>query len=236
VAEDGNLDDVLGVLHLRDLVCAEDVPVGSLVQPIPAFPETASVLDALRSMQADRHQMAIVINEHGGSEGIVTIEDLLEELVGEIYDETDMDILSVQREADGVLVLPGRFPVHDLPDIDVFLPEGPYSTIAGLVLHRLGRIPDAPGDVVVIDRWEIEVTSVAGRAITGVRLRPPPDRGLDRDEPDDDARPSTSPDGGPAPTAGSAGTTPPGTSGSATPRRTGGAGAPGDPASYLPQS
>lgn len=189
VAEDGNLDEVLGVIHLRDLVCAEHITVGTLVQPLPAFPETASVLDALRSMQAERHQMAIVINEHGGSEGIVTIEDLLEELVGEIYDETDLDILSVQREADGVLVLPGRFPVHDLPDIDVELPEGPYSTIAGLVLHRLGRIPEAPGDVIEIDGWEVEVTSVAGRAITGVRLRPPPDRG-----PDDAggaARPST---------------------------------------------
>jgi putative hemolysin len=146
-------------------------------------------------MQADRHQMAIVINEHGGSEGIVTIEDLLEELVGEIYDETDMDILSVQREGDGVLVLPGRFPVHDLPDIEVRLPEGPYSTIAGLVLHRLGRIPEAPGDIVEIDGWEVEVTSVAGRAITGVRLRPRAGHGADDHETESRDRSATPPEG-----------------------------------------
>lgn len=174
VAEDGNLDEFLGVVHLRDLVAASCETVGELSQPAPAFPETAGVLDALRTMQAGRHQMAIVINEHGGTEGIVTVEDLLEELVGEIYDETDQDILSVRHEPDGARVLPGRFPIHDLPDIDVELPEGPYSTVAGLVLHQLGRIPDHPGDVVTLDGWELEVMAVAGRAITEVRLRPDP--------------------------------------------------------------
>ncbi len=172
VAEDGNLDEFLGVVHLRDLVAAHGETVGDLTQPAPAFPETASVLDALRTMQAGHHQMAIVINEHGGTEGIVTVEDLLEELVGEIYDETDQDILSVRHEPDGARVLPGRFPVHDLPDIDVDLPEGPYSTVAGLVLHQLGRIPDAPGDVVAVGGWELEVLAVDGRAITEVRLCP----------------------------------------------------------------
>jgi len=174
VAEDGNLDEFVGVLHLRDLVGTSCESVRELTQPAPAFPETASVLDALRIMQAGRHQMAIVINEHGGTEGIVTVEDLLEELVGEIYDETDKDILSVRSEPDGARVLPGRFPVHDLPDIDVTLPEGPYSTVAGLVLHRLGRIPEQPGDVVAVGRWQLEVMAVAGRAITEVRLRRDP--------------------------------------------------------------
>jgi len=171
VADDGNLDEFRGVVHLRDLVAADCETVSDVTQPAPAFPETASVLDALRSMQAGRHQMAIVINEHGGTEGIVTVEDLLEELVGEIYDETDQDVLSVRHEPDGARVLPGRFPVHDLPDIDVDLPEGPYSTVAGLVLHQLGRIPEHPGDVVAVDGWEMEVMAVDGRAITEVRLR-----------------------------------------------------------------
>lgn len=174
VAQDGNLDEFLGVVHLRDLVDADGASVGELTQPAPAFPETAGVLDALRTMQAGRHQMAIVINEHGGTEGIVTVEDLLEELVGEIYDETDQDILAVREEPDGARVLPGRFPIHDLPDIAVELPEGPYSTVAGLVLHQLGFIPEHPGDVVRLHGWELEVMAVAGRAITEVRLRPDP--------------------------------------------------------------
>lgn len=175
VALDSNLDEFVGVVHLRDLVDAEVATVGEVTQPAPAFPETAKVLDALRTMQAGHHQMAIVINEHGGTEGIVTVEDLLEELVGEIYDETDQDILSVRREPDGAMVLPGRFPVHDLKDIEVVLPEGPYSTVAGLVLDRLGFIPEQPGDTVTLDGWLIEVMAVEGRAIGEVRLRRDPE-------------------------------------------------------------
>ena len=168
----------------RDLVGADGKLVADVLQPAPAFPETASVLDALRTMQAGRHQMALVINEHGGTEGIVTVEDLLEELVGEIYDETDQDILSVVTEADGAMLVPGRFPVHDLPDIEVTLPDGPYSTVAGLVLHRLGRIPDGPGDVVAVDGWLLEVVAVDGRVITQVRLRHDPDAVVDEEEPE----------------------------------------------------
>lgn len=188
VAEDGHLDEVLGTVHLRDLVGATGQTVGEVTQPAPAFPETGTVLDALRTMQAGRHQMALVINEHGGTEGIVTVEDLLEELVGEIYDETDKDILAIRTEPDGARVLPGRFPWHDLPDIDVALPDGPYSTVAGLVLHQLGRIPDQPGDIVTVDGWLLEVLALDGMAITEVRLRPEPDADPDPDAvPDDGA-------------------------------------------------
>ncbi len=187
VALDGNLDEFVGVVHLRDLVGAGAGTVGEVTQPAPAFPETAKVLDALRTMQAGRHQMALVINEHGGTEGIVTVEDLLEELVGEIYDETDQDVLSVRHEPDGAMVLPGRFPVHDLKDIDVVLPEGPYSTVAGLVLDRLGFIPEQPGDSVAVDGWLIEVMAVGGRAIGEVRLRPDPDAAAAGSDPYADA-------------------------------------------------
>ena len=175
VAAGGNLDEVVGTVHLRDLVDAFGVTASEVSQPAPAFPETGTVLDALRTMQAGRHQMAIVINEHGGTEGIVTVEDLLEELVGEIYDETDQDVLAVRTEPDGARVLPGRFPVHDLPDIGVEVPDGPYSTVAGLVLDRLGRIPDQPGDVVTVAGWRLEVLAIDGLAITEVRLRDDPD-------------------------------------------------------------
>jgi putative hemolysin len=171
VATDGDLDEVVGVVHLRDLI-AQGTTAGEVARPPMFFPEAAKVLDALRQMQLGRQQLAVVIDEHGGGEGIVTVEDLLEEIVGEIYDESDRDILSVEREADGALVLPGRFPIHDLVDVDVSLPEGDYSTVAGLVLHQLGRIPEQPGDVVVIDGWEATVLAVEERALTKIRLRP----------------------------------------------------------------
>src|ERR671919_825495 len=184
VAHDGNLDDVVGLVHLRDLLGPGDRPVREAAGELAAFPETAGVLDVLHEMQGRRLQMALVVDEHGAAAGIVTVEDLLEELVGEIYDETDRDVMGVQREPDGSLVLPGRFPVHDLDDVGVGgMPDGPYATVAGLVLDVLGRVPEAPGDRVTVAGRTIEVLAVNGRAITEVRGGPPQDRAGPTEEP-----------------------------------------------------
>ncbi len=175
VAHDGKLDEVVGMVHLRDLLGPGDRPVREVAGELAAFPETAAALDVLHEMQVRRFQLALVVDEHGAAAGIVTIEDLVEELVGEIYDETDRDVVRVRREPDGSLVLPGRFPVHDLEDVGVHgMPEGPYATVAGLVLDVLGRVPEAPGDRVTVAGRTIEVLAVDGRAITEVRIGPPP--------------------------------------------------------------
>jgi putative hemolysin len=168
----GDLDDVAGVAHLVDLVDASG-RISDHCRPALALPESVGVLEALRRMQRERQQLAIVLNEYGGTEGIITIEDLLEELVGEIYDEFDRDITGVQHEPDGALVLPGAFPIHDLPDLGVELREGPYVTVAGLVLQQLGRLP-AVGETVLVDRWLLEVLEVDHNAIQRLRLRPRP--------------------------------------------------------------
>jgi magnesium and cobalt exporter, CNNM family len=157
---------------LQDLVGAEG-PVASRVRPVVALPESIGVLDALRRFQAEREQLAIVLNEYGGTEGIITLEDLLEELVGEIYDEFDPDSQAIRRQPDGSLVLPGSFPVHDLADLGITLPEGDYATVAGLVLDRMGRIP-GKGETVEVDGWRLEVLDVDHNAITQVRLVPLP--------------------------------------------------------------
>lgn len=169
VAEGGNLDEVIGVVHLRQLLGKGTQPLSTVVREIPVFPEAVRVLRALRRMQAERAQMALVIDEHGGASGIVTVEDLVEELVGEIYDETDPDLATVIREADGSMVVPGRFPIHDLSDIGVDLPDGDYVTIAGLVLDQFGRIPSA-GESIIVDEWQIQVRAVRGHAVTEVLL------------------------------------------------------------------
>ena len=135
------------------------------------FPDAAKALHVLRQMQKRRVQMALVVDEHGGAAGIVTVEDLVEELVGEIYDETDPDLATVVHEADGTIVVPGRFPIHDLPDIEVEVPGGEYTTIAGLVLDRLGSIP-GPGDETIVDGWRLTVRAMRGHAITEVALSP----------------------------------------------------------------
>ena len=166
----GDLDEIVGIAHLVDLVGASG-RVADHVRPALALPESLGVLDALRRLQAERQAMAIVINEYGGTEGIVTVEDLLEELVGEIYDEFDSDSSGIHREPDGSLVLPGSFPMHDLVDLGISLPEGPYTTVAGLALQRFGRVPNV-GETVEVDGWRLEVLAVERRAITRLRLTP----------------------------------------------------------------
>ena len=167
------LDDVLGVVHLRDLITATGT-VRRYMFAALFLPETLKVSDAMLQMRTQRQQLAMIVDERGAIDGIVTMEDLVEEVIGEIYDETDRDVESVVHEADGAMLLPGAFPIHDLPDIGVDverLEDGDYTTVAGLVLSRLGHIPTAPGEVVTLDAYQAEVTAIAGRAITQIRVR-----------------------------------------------------------------
>ncbi|GAA3862043.1 hemolysin family protein [Saccharothrix violaceirubra] len=174
VVRTGHLDDVIGVVHLRDLL-ADDTTLERASRDALVLPDSVRVADALRHFKSEREQLGLVVDEHGAVGGIVTFEDLLEEVVGEIYDESDRDVAAVRSEADGSLVLPGTFPMHDLPDVGVDLPDAPdgdYTTIAGLVLVELGRIPEGPGDEVTVSAWRVEVLDVAHHAITSVRLTP----------------------------------------------------------------
>nr|WP_230416610.1 hemolysin family protein [Micromonospora tarapacensis] len=174
VVQHGGLDETVGVIHLRDLVGVPgDRPVDEYGRPPLLLPDSVPVVDALRQFKAERQHMALVVDERGAVDGIVTLEDILEEIVGEIYDETDRDVSGVLTEADGALLVPGTFPLHDLPGIGVDLPgrpEGDYTTVAGLVLTGLGRIP-APGEHLTVDGWWLEVTLADDRAVSGVRLR-----------------------------------------------------------------
>ncbi|NNF53971.1 MAG: HlyC/CorC family transporter [Acidimicrobiales bacterium] len=167
----GTLDDPVGQVHLRDLF-DDDGIAGERASPLIALPESVSVLEALRQLQAGRCELAAVVDEYGGTAGIITIEDLVEELVGEIYDETDRDLLSARVEEDGSLIIPGSFPMHDLADIGVELPTGSYSTVAGLVLDRLGYVPRI-GERLVVSGIEIEVMDMDGRSIVKLRVVPP---------------------------------------------------------------
>jgi putative hemolysin len=178
------LDDVIGVVHLRDLVDATG-PVDALAKAGLFLPETLRVSDAMLQLRVEHQQLALVVDERGAIDGIVTMEDLVEEIVGEIYDETDRDVQAVVREPDGALLMRGSFPIHDLPDLGFDLDgtdEGDYTTIAGMVLAGLGHIPTEPGEVVTLPLFTAEVVEVTGRAITRVRLRELPRKSRDDDD------------------------------------------------------
>jgi putative hemolysin len=135
-----------------------------------ALPESLNAVAALRELQTARQQLALVVSEHGGLEGIVTVEDLLEELVGEIYDEHDHDIQAVVYEPDGALVVPGTFPLHDLEDLGIGATSRQVTTVGGMIAEHLTRIP-VPGDRVEIDGTSFEVLSVSRRTAERVRIR-----------------------------------------------------------------
>ncbi|MGI5290280.1 hemolysin family protein [Nonomuraea polychroma] len=177
------LDEVVGIANLRDLLTDESATTAAdVARPPLLLPDSLPVAEALRRFKTERQQFALVIDERGSVDGIVTLEDLLEEVVGEIYDETDRDVLHAVRDAGGSLLLPGTFPMHDLVDLDVHLeqrPEGDYTTIAGLILTLLGHIPTGPGETVTTGGWQLHILTVEGHAITRVRLTPAPEPAQD---------------------------------------------------------
>jgi CBS domain containing-hemolysin-like protein len=162
------VDDVLGVVYLKDLVRrtqtgAADTHVGSVMRPATYVPESKHVDELLREMQAARTHMAIVVDEYGGTAGLVTIEDILEEIVGEITDEYDVERPPVERiDADTVRVT-ARLPVEDLDELfDIELETEDVETVAGLLAQALGRVP-IPGAVATVGDITLEAEGTTGR-------------------------------------------------------------------------
>jgi putative hemolysin len=167
-------DNVIGFVHVRDLlgpgVAKEPVPVSRIVRPVKFLPISKTVLSALSEMRRERAHLAIVVDEYGGTAGIVTLEDLVEELIGDIRDEYDL-------EQDQATKLPaGEVEVDGLLNLDEFreqtgieLPEGPYETVAGYVLAALGHLP-SQGDSVQVTGHTITVTELDGRRIARLRV------------------------------------------------------------------
>jgi putative hemolysin len=168
------VDDVVGVIHVRDLftaVLADGATtrtVGDLARPVPMLPGSKGVLASLTEMRSNRTHLAVVVDEYGGTDGIVTMEDILEELVGEIEDEYDPAALTRadSSEFDGLLH-------HDELEerTGIVLPEGPYETLAGFVQTRLGRVPST-GDVVEAHGHSFTVVEMDGRRVARVRIAP----------------------------------------------------------------
>ena len=172
-----DFDDVRGFLHLRDLLdVSDDDPrtVADVRREVLVLPSTNPVLPTVQTMRRSGTHLAVLVDEYGGTDGIVTLEDLVEEIVGEIRDEYDAPDQPGHRVA-GPQALDGGLSIEDFAELSgVELPDGDYETVAGYLISRLGRIPEAGDGVDVGDR-RLVVVEMSGRRVAAVRLVPRPD-------------------------------------------------------------
>jgi putative hemolysin len=172
-------DDILGFVHIRDLILgdpksARDRTVGSLAREVKAMPGTKRVLSALSEMRREGHHLAIVVDEYGGTDGIVTLEDLVEEVIGDIRDEGGAPAQNDPRRfSGGVVELDGKENLDEVEELSgLELPDGPYATLGGYVMAELGRLPQLH-DRVTHDGFLLDVIEVDGRRAARVRVTPP---------------------------------------------------------------
>jgi putative hemolysin len=171
-----NLDNILGFVFVKDLILLEnprgDQPITIIMRPANFVPETKPVSELLREFQRHRIQMAIVVDEYGGTAGLVTVEDLVEEIVGEIRDEYDVEAESVVDEGNGSFVFSGTADVDEIADrLGVPIEREGFETVGGFLLSHVGRVP-APGESFDIDGLHVEVIDAERRRIRKVRISP----------------------------------------------------------------
>ncbi|HEY0168055.1 MAG TPA: hemolysin family protein [Jatrophihabitans sp.] len=177
-------DDVLGFVHIRDLIMGapgvdpstdRSLVVGDLVREVKVLPGSKKVLAALSEMRREGHHMAIVVDEYGGTDGIVTLEDLIEEIIGDIRDEYDSEDSTSRQLTGGVVEVDGRCNLDEFAEYAGFeLPEGPYETAGGFLMARLGKLPQV-GDRVEIHEHLVEVLEIEGRRASRLRVEPLPE-------------------------------------------------------------
>lgn len=172
---DGSMDEIRGILYEKDLleirIKRQDVKLKDLIRPVYFVPETKKIDTLLRELQRRRMHLAIVINEYGGVEGLVTMEDIIEEIVGEIEDEYDFEDRPVKILKDGSMVVDASLPIRDLIDLHhLSLEESDeYETLAGLVLSLLQKMPRG-GEIVKYGDYKLTIVDIEGKRISKVKL------------------------------------------------------------------
>jgi CBS domain containing-hemolysin-like protein len=175
-----NLDNIVGLVVVKDLIQRADELDGSrlvseIMRPASFVPETKRVMDLLREFQKRRVQLAIVVDEYGGTAGLVTVEDVVEELVGEIRDEYDSDAEPIVRENEATYVVSAKVATSEIVDrLNVDIEDGAFETVGGYVLARVGRVP-AVGETFAFDGLQVEIMEAERRRIHKVRIRRAPE-------------------------------------------------------------
>jgi CBS domain containing-hemolysin-like protein len=172
---EGTIDNIIGLIYAKDLLKywgAQDasIELRKIIRPPYFVPETKNLEELLHDFKKRRVHMAVVIDEYGGTSGLVTIEDLLEQIVGDIQDEYDLEEERLTVEADGAIVADGRLPVEEIEEhFKVVVERDKFETVGGLIFHLTGRIPVA-GEVVCSDTLELTVLEADERRISRVRI------------------------------------------------------------------
>ena len=170
-----SLDNIIGILNAKDLLVCVDAPqdcpnIKELIKPPYFVPETMRIVDLLRAFQAKKNHMAIVADEFGSVRGLITLEDVLEEIVGEIDDEYDNDEPQWRTLQDGSLMIYAK---EDIEEVESFfnieLPDGPYESVGGFIIHQLGHLPKS-GETVETDSLVFKVVSATKRHIKSVKI------------------------------------------------------------------
>src|ERR671937_970816 len=177
VTEDGNTDRIRGIVHNNSLARllmtrGSDASIEPVVKDAPIVPETKPLDDLLADLQRERASMAVVVDEYGRTAGIVSVEDIIEEIVGEISDETDPAVSGIRRLANGDWWVRGHVPITDLVDYGLDLPvdSEAYNSVGGFVFGELGRLPKR-GDMVRANGYSLRVESVRENRVEAVRIR-----------------------------------------------------------------
>jgi len=184
---DGDLDDVIGIVFAKDVLKAlhqgkSDIPLAEIVREARYVPESKKVADLLREMQREKFHMALVTDEYGSVSGLVSLEDLLEELVGEITDEYDREEPGMEKVGEGIFRVSGKASIDDVNEmLEVDLPDEEWDTVAGLVLDLFGKIP-RQGEEVTFQGLCFRAEEVKGRRIAKVLITSAPETVPGRDE------------------------------------------------------
>lgn len=169
-----NIDNIIGTLHAKDLLLNwgnDDIEVRSLVRPPYFIPETKKISEVLKDLRDNKSHMAIVIDEYGGTAGILTLEDIIEEIIGDVMDEYDAEQNLIVEHEDGSVSVHARIDIEELEEyLDVDLPEGKFESVGGFVISLLGKVP-AVGECVTYNNLEMQIEAANSRKIEKIRVR-----------------------------------------------------------------
>lgn len=169
-----SVDNIIGILHAKDLLSYwgnETADFRNMVRPPYFIPETKKISEVLKDLRDKKSHMAIVIDEYGGTAGILTLEDIIEEIIGEVMDEYDAEEKLITDNEDGSITVDARLDVEELEDyIDVKLPDGKFESVGGFIISLLGRVP-AVGEKIEYQNIEMIIEDANNRKIEKVRIR-----------------------------------------------------------------